>query len=199
MKEFEYLINDRVRKQVFKFLPPRLNIEFTERHRLCLYGDHVVVCTDQGWFWTDRYSGYNNEEWNRAFFEALEKYLIKKKELPDDYVLRFGENKGKLWKSPQRVQVRGEKAAIGFVYFIRNGEPPQDVYKIGETQNLLQRFKELKPDEVLNIVRCSNRLELEKEIHYTFKEARIPQTEYFRLDESQREAVHQIIRSKSKY
>ena len=198
MKEFEYLINDRVRKQVFKFLPPRLNLEFTEYHRRCFMSDHVVKRTDEGWHITSEAS-YRKEGWNRAFFEALEKYLIKKKELPDDYVLRFGENKGKLWKSPQRVQVRGEKAAIGFVYFIRNGEPPQDVYKIGETQNLLQRFKELKPDEVLNIVRCSNRLELEKEIHYTFKEARIPQTEYFRLDESQREAVHQIIRSKSKY
>ena len=74
----------------------------------------------------------------------------------------------------------------GFVYLIRN----EDIYKIGITDNLLRRFNQLKPDEVLNVVRCSNFENLEKELHKKFKANRIPQTEYFRLDEYQIEQVN---------
>ena len=74
----------------------------------------------------------------------------------------------------------------GFVYFIRN----ENIYKIGITDNLLRRFNQIKPDEVLNIVRCSNYRNLEKELHKKFKEYRIPQTEYFRLDKYQVEQVN---------
>jgi len=74
----------------------------------------------------------------------------------------------------------------GFVYLIRN----DDIYKIGITDNLLRRFNQLKPDEVLNVVRCSNFEILEKELHKKFKEFRIPQTEYFRLSKNQIEQVN---------
>ena len=74
----------------------------------------------------------------------------------------------------------------GFVYLIRN----DDIYKIGITDNLLRRFNQLKPDEVLNVVRCSNFESLEKELHKKFKEYRIPQTEYFRLSKNQIEQVN---------
>ena len=74
----------------------------------------------------------------------------------------------------------------GFVYLIRN----EDIYKIGITDNLLRRFNQLKPDEVLNVVRCSNFESLEKELHKKFKEYRIPQTEYFRLSKNQIEKVN---------
>ena len=74
----------------------------------------------------------------------------------------------------------------GFVYLIRN----DDIYKIGITDNLLRRFNQLKPDEVLNVVRCSNFESLEKELHKKFKEFRIPQTEYFRLSKNQIEQVN---------
>ena len=74
----------------------------------------------------------------------------------------------------------------GFVYLIRN----EDIYKIGITDNLLRRFKQLKPDEVLNVVRCSNYESLEKELHKKFKEFRIPQTEYFRLSKNLIEQVN---------
>ena len=74
----------------------------------------------------------------------------------------------------------------GFVYLIRN----DDIYKIGITDNLLRRFNQLKPDEVLNVVRCSNFESLEKELHKKFKEYRIPQTEYFRLNKNQIEQVN---------
>ena len=74
----------------------------------------------------------------------------------------------------------------GFVYLIRN----EDIYKIGITDNLLRRFNQLKPDEIINVVRCSNYQSLEKELHKKFKEFRIPQTEYFRLDKNQIEKVN---------
>ena len=74
----------------------------------------------------------------------------------------------------------------GFVYLIRN----DDIYKIGITDNLLRRFNQLKPDEILNVVRCSNYQSLEKELHKNFKDCRIPQTEYFRLDKNQIEKVN---------
>ena len=51
-------------------------------------------------------------------------------------------------------------------------------------------MEQLKPDELLNSVRCSNYRELEQEIHKQFKEFRIPQTEYFRLSKNQIEQVN---------
>ena len=49
---------------------------------------------------------------------------------------------------------------------------------------------QLKADEVLNVVKCSNYENLEKELHKKFKEYRIPQTEYFRLNKNQLEQVN---------
>tara|TARA_Y100001978_G_scaffold105363_1_gene94197 strand:- start:80 stop:1141 length:1062 start_codon:yes stop_codon:yes gene_type:complete len=81
----------------------------------------------------------------------------------------------------------------GYVYLIRN----KDIYKIGITQNMLQRMDQLKPDELLDSVRCSNFRELEKEIHKEFKVCRIPQTEYFRLDKKQITEIHKIFKDKA--
>ena len=81
----------------------------------------------------------------------------------------------------------------GFVYFIRNG----DIYKIGITQNMLKRMDQLQPDELLDSVRCSNYRELEKKIHKEFKDCRIPQTEYFRLNNKQISKVHQMLKDKA--
>ena len=88
-----------------------------------------------------------------------------------------------------------DKTKKGFVYFIRN----QDLYKIGITQNLLRRLNQLKPSEVLNVVRCSNFKELEKELHTQFTDTRIPQTEYFRLTPAQVEEVHQLMTNSAKH
>ena len=74
----------------------------------------------------------------------------------------------------------------GFVYFIKN----EDIYKIGITDNLMRRLNELKPDEVINTVRCSNYETLEKQLHKKFKKQRIPQTEYFRLTQN---LIQQVI------
>ena len=97
--------------------------------------------------------------------------------------------------SAQDIYDSIKKNTFGFVYFIKN----QDIYKIGITQNLLQRLDQLKPDEVLNIVRCNNFEELEKILHKSFKENRIPQTEYFRLTASQVEEVHQLMTTKANF
>ncbi len=82
----------------------------------------------------------------------------------------------------------------GFVYFIRN----KDIHKIGITQNMLQRMEQLKPDELLDMVRCSNYKELEREIHNKFKGCRIPQTEYFRLEKEEIAEIHQLLKDKAK-
>ena len=90
-------------------------------------------------------------------------------------------------EEPKRKVIELENLeAKGYVYLIRN----KDIYKIGITDNLLRRFNQLKPDEVLNVVRCSNYVSLEKELHKKFKEYRIPQTEYFRLNDNYIEEVN---------
>ena len=75
----------------------------------------------------------------------------------------------------------------GFVYFIRNA----DIYKIGITDNLMRRMKELEADEIINTIKCINYESLEKDLHKEFKEYRIPQTEYFRLSPELVEKVNQ--------
>lgn len=78
---------------------------------------------------------------------------------------------------------------FGFVYFIRN----KDLYKIGITTDMLRRMAELKPDELLNMVRCSNYFDVESTIHKEFSKERLPQSEYFRLSLEQIEKVHQMM------
>ena len=80
-------------------------------------------------------------------------------------------------------------AGYGFTYFIRNG----DLCKIGITGNLLRRMNELAPDEILNVMRCSNYQQLEHDLHEHFKEVRLPQTEYFRLNDEQVQEAHQLM------
>ena len=82
-----------------------------------------------------------------------------------------------------------ESCPTGFVYFVRNG----GLFKIGITENMLRRMGELTPDELLNVVRCSNFQELERELHRRFKDVRLPQTEYFRLSDQQVQEVHQLM------
>ena len=85
------------------------------------------------------------------------------------------------------------ETSSGFVYFIRN----QDIYKIGITQNMIQRMAQLTPDELLDSRRCSNYRELEREIHKEFKDCRIPQTEYFRLNKKQINQIHKMLSEKA--
>ena len=69
----------------------------------------------------------------------------------------------------------------GWLYIIRNG----DLYKIGITKNIEQRMRQLKPDYIISKLYSSDFKQLEKEFHKRYKNVRIPQTEYFRLDQMQ--------------
>ena len=77
----------------------------------------------------------------------------------------------------------------GFVYLIRNG----DLHKIGRTDNLQKRLKQLKPDEVVQVLETDRSRDLEYELHQQFKEKRLPQTEYFRLDEAELNAARMTL------
>lgn len=77
----------------------------------------------------------------------------------------------------------------GYVYFMRNG----DLFKIGITLNLLRRISELKPDELLDVVRCINYVELERQLHSEYRSLRLPQSEYFRLNDEHVQQVHRFL------
>ena len=83
---------------------------------------------------------------------------------------------------------------VGFVYFVRN----KDLYKIGKTNNMLRRMKQLKADELLDSVRCSNYHQLERQVQAQFKAVRIPQTEYYRLNKEQVKKVYELLRKGAK-
>jgi hypothetical protein len=91
--------------------------------------------------------------------------------------------------STQNSSLSEIQIAHGFVYFVRNG----DLFKIGITENLLRRLSELQPDEVLNVVRCKNFQEVEKRIHAEFRQIRLPQTEYFRMQADHVEKAHELL------
>lgn len=74
---------------------------------------------------------------------------------------------------------------MGYVYMIRNG----DLYKIGRTDNLQRRLKQLQPCTVVQTLETDRSRDLEYELHKKYKSKRLPQTEYFRLSESQVEKV----------
>ena len=138
-----------------------------------------------GFFSKNCVNGYVNlstlEEY--AVEQAMLEVLIETQGMSDKAKYKIGKNKPTFVIDQYEPISTEEK---GFVYLIRN----DDIYKIGITDNLLRRFNQLKPDEVLNVVRCSNYEKLEKELHKKFKKNRIPQSEYFRLDKNQIEHVN---------
>ena len=82
-----------------------------------------------------------------------------------------------------------DTTGYGFVYFIRN----EELFKIGITVDLLRRFSEIVPHEVLNVVRCQNFNELERRLHKHFSEKRLPQSEYFRLEPGEVLEAHRLL------
>ena len=113
------------------------------------------------------------ELWNKAEKEFFNQYSLR------DNFIQTNYNKADIDYS--NLDASGEKKPSGFVYLIRN----QDIFKIGITENLLNRMSQLEPDEIIDVIKCSNFRELERDLHRDYKECRIPQTEYFRLDEMQ--------------
>ena len=77
----------------------------------------------------------------------------------------------------------------GWLYLIRN----RDLYKIGITKNFENRMRRLKPDNVVAKLYTRDFLKLERELHHRYKEFRIPQTEYFRLQDYHLREIKQRI------
>ena len=75
----------------------------------------------------------------------------------------------------------------GWLYLIRN----RDLYKIGITKNFENRMKQLKPDNVVAKFYTADFVELERELHNRYKKLRIPQTEYFRLEQHHLKEIKQ--------
>ena len=121
-------------------------------------------------------------------FEEDEKDRYAKKLQEED---DWSDNSGELKDDPDLEKFGSSR--YGFVYFIRN----KDLYKIGITKDLLNRMNRLNPDEILDSIRCKNYKGLEKEIHRKFKEERIPQTEYFRLNKNQVNSIHKMLVDKA--
>ena len=78
---------------------------------------------------------------------------------------------------------------FGWLYLIKNG----DLYKIGITKNFEKRMRQLKPDSILIKLYSSDYMQLEREFHKKYKCVRIPQSEYFRLDNVQIREIKQRI------
>ncbi len=79
----------------------------------------------------------------------------------------------------------------GYVYLLRN----KDLYKIGITMSLQRRIRELKPDEVLEVMQMPNTRGAERILHARFKHKRVPQTEYFRLSNEEVQEARYLFRS----
>ena len=77
----------------------------------------------------------------------------------------------------------------GWLYIIRN----RDLYKIGITKNFENRMRQLKPDNVVAKFYSADFVKLERELHNRYKKFRIPQTEYFRLENSHVKEIKQRI------
>ena len=77
----------------------------------------------------------------------------------------------------------------GWLYLIRN----RDLYKIGITKNFENRMRQLKPDNVVAKLYTADFMKLERELHNRYKKLRIPQTEYFRLENSHVKEIKQRI------
>ena len=77
----------------------------------------------------------------------------------------------------------------GWLYLIRN----RDLYKIGITKNFDNRMRQLKPDNVVAKLYTNDFVKLERELHNRYKKFRIPQTEYFRLEDYHLKEINQTI------
>ncbi len=69
----------------------------------------------------------------------------------------------------------------GFVYLMKNG----DLYKLGSTTNLRSEASKMKPGEIISSFKTNNPKSFEVRLLRLYKKKRIPDTNYFRLSESE--------------
>ena len=127
-----------------------------------------------------------------VLYEELKNERFEKEEEEEEIKLLMEDNDENFEEAENSEEI--DEPDIGFVYFVRN----KDIYKIGKTNNMLRRMKQLDPDELLDSVRCSNYHQLEREVQAQFKSVRIPQTEYYRLNKEQIKKVYELLRKGAK-
>tara|TARA_B100000614_G_C14300119_1_gene391629 strand:- start:75 stop:635 length:561 start_codon:yes stop_codon:yes gene_type:complete len=69
----------------------------------------------------------------------------------------------------------------GFVYLMKNG----DLYKLGCTTNLKSEANKMKPGEIISSFKTNDPKSFEVRLLRLYKKKRIPDTNYFRLSESE--------------
>jgi len=69
----------------------------------------------------------------------------------------------------------------GFVYLMKNG----DLYKLGCTTDLKSEASKMKPGEIISSFKTNNPKSFEVRLIRLYKKKRIPDTNYFRLSESE--------------
>ena len=85
---------------------------------------------------------------------------------------------------------------MGFLYIIKN----KGQIKIGITVDIPRRMKELKPDKIFQIVELPKKREreLEKKLHRQFADKRLPGSEYFSLNWTERRRACNLARRAGK-
>ena len=80
--------------------------------------------------------------------------------------------------------VKQGNTRAGFVYVVQDIE--SKLYKIGRTQNMERRMQELgvgKTARLVNSKYVPDAIKIERQAHIRYKSNRLPQTEYFRLQQ----------------
>lgn len=152
-------------------LPQYWANNYYEHKKNSKYNNIPIFNANDYFLISDEYERIWNE-WSNQFFNSYQQRIDKFYEFV---------NISSSSEYSSDTGIYGDALQEGFVYLIRN----QDIFKIGITENLLNRMSQLEPDEIIDVIKCSNFRELEKDLHREYKECRIPQTEYFRLDENQ--------------
>ena len=82
----------------------------------------------------------------------------------------------------------------GFVYLMKNG----DLYKLGSTTNLESEASKMKPGEIISSFKTNDPKSFEVRLLRLYKKKRIPDTNYFRLSESEVDNCRKHLEGKSK-
>ena len=82
----------------------------------------------------------------------------------------------------------------GFVYLMKNG----DLYKLGCTTNLKSEASKMKPGEIISSFKTNDPKSFQVRLLRLYKKKRIPDTNYFRLSESEVNNCKKHLEGKSK-
>ena len=83
----------------------------------------------------------------------------------------------------------------GFVYLMKNG----DLYKLGCTTNLKSEANKMKPGEIISSFKTNDPKSFEVRLLRLYKKKRIPDTNYFRLSESEVNNCKKHLEGKSNF